>query len=141
MNASSNPILLIEGVGKAFGPVTVVDNVTLDIRENEFFALLGPSGCGKTTLLRMLAGFESLNTGRILLEGKDISPLPPEKRPLNLMFQSYALFPHLSVAGNIAYGLKREGLPRAEIDRRRSEERRVGKECRTVCRSRWSPYH
>ena len=121
MNASSNPILRIEGVGKAFGPVTAVDNVTLDIRENEFFALLGPSGCGKTTLLRMLAGFESPNAGRILLEGKDISPLPPEKRPLNLMFQSYALFPHMTVRQNLSYGLEMERLDKAEIRRRVDE--------------------
>ncbi|MGQ3213255.1 ABC transporter ATP-binding protein [Shinella sp.] len=118
MTPSNNPILRIEGVGKTFGPVTAVDNVSLDIRENEFFALLGPSGCGKTTLLRMLAGFESLNAGRILLEGKDISPLPPEKRPLNLMFQSYALFPHMTVRQNLSYGLEMERLPKADIRRR-----------------------
>ncbi|MGQ3295748.1 MAG: ABC transporter ATP-binding protein, partial [Shinella sp.] len=118
MTPSNNPILRIEGVGKTFGPVTAVDNVSLDIRENEFFALLGPSGCGKTTLLRMLAGFESLRAGRILLEGKDISPLPPEKRPLNLMFQSYALFPHMTVRQNLSYGLEMERLPKADIRRR-----------------------
>jgi spermidine/putrescine ABC transporter ATP-binding subunit len=118
MTPSSNPILRIEGVGKSFGPVTAVDNVSLDIRENEFFALLGPSGCGKTTLLRMLAGFEAPNTGRILLDGKDISPLPPEKRPLNLMFQSYALFPHMTVRQNLSYGLEMERLPKADIRRR-----------------------
>ncbi|HEV7246980.1 MAG TPA: ABC transporter ATP-binding protein [Shinella sp.] len=121
MTSSSNPILRIEGVGKNFGPVTAVDNVSLDIRENEFFALLGPSGCGKTTLLRMLAGFESLDAGRILLEGKDISPLPPEKRPLNLMFQSYALFPHMTVRQNLSYGLEMERLAKAEIRRRVDE--------------------
>ena len=118
MNSSNNPILRIEGVGKSFGPVTAVDDVTLDIRENEFFALLGPSGCGKTTLLRMLAGFESPNTGRILLDGKDISPLPPEKRPLNLMFQSYALFPHMTVRQNLSYGLEMERLAKPDIRRR-----------------------
>jgi spermidine/putrescine ABC transporter ATP-binding subunit len=121
MSSSSNPILRIEGVGKNFGPVTAVDNVSLDIRENEFFALLGPSGCGKTTLLRMLAGFESLDTGRILLEGKDISPLPPERRPLNLMFQSYALFPHMTVRKNLSYGLEMERLAKSEIRRRVDE--------------------
>ena len=121
MNASSNPILRIEGVGKTFGPVKAVDDVTLDIRENEFFALLGPSGCGKTTLLRMLAGFEAPNTGCILLDGKDISPLPPERRPLNLMFQSYALFPHMTVRQNLSYGLEMERLAKAEIHRRVDE--------------------
>jgi spermidine/putrescine ABC transporter ATP-binding subunit len=121
MTSSSNPILRIEGVGKTFGPVTAVDDVTLDIRENEFFALLGPSGCGKTTLLRMLAGFENPNAGRILLDGKDISPLPPEKRPLNLMFQSYALFPHMTVRQNLSYGLEMERLAKAEIRRRVDE--------------------
>jgi spermidine/putrescine ABC transporter ATP-binding subunit len=118
MSSSNHPILRIEGIGKSFGPIAAVDNVSLDIRENEFFALLGPSGCGKTTLLRMLAGFESPNTGRILLEGKDISPLPPEKRPLNLMFQSYALFPHMTVRQNLSYGLEMERLPKADIRRR-----------------------
>jgi spermidine/putrescine ABC transporter ATP-binding subunit len=118
MTSQSNPILRIEGVAKAFGPVTAVDDVSLDIRENEFFALLGPSGCGKTTLLRMLAGFETPSAGRILLDGRDISPLPPEKRPLNLMFQSYALFPHMTVRQNLSYGLEMERLAKAEIRRR-----------------------
>jgi len=118
---SPAPILRIEGVAKTFGPVTAVDGVSLDIRENEFFALLGPSGCGKTTLLRMLAGFESPSAGRILLDGKDISPLPPEKRPLNLMFQSYALFPHMTVRQNLSYGLEMERLGKAEIARRVDE--------------------
>ena len=115
------PLLKIDAVSKRFGPVTAVDNVSIDIRENEFFALLGPSGCGKTTLLRMLAGFESPNSGRILLSGKDISPLPPEKRPLNLMFQSYALFPHMTVRQNLNYGLEMEGLSKAEIKSRVDE--------------------
>jgi spermidine/putrescine ABC transporter ATP-binding subunit len=118
---SAEPILRIESVAKTFGPVTAVDGVSLDIRENEFFALLGPSGCGKTTLLRMLAGFEAPNAGRILLEGKDISPLPPEKRPLNLMFQSYALFPHMTVRKNLSYGLEMERLGKPEIRRRVDE--------------------
>ena len=110
-----NAVLTTEAVSKRFGAVTAVDGISLAIRENEFFALLGPSGCGKTTLLRMLAGFESLSGGRILLDGKDISPLPPNRRPLNLMFQSYALFPHMTARANIAYGLEMERLPRAEI--------------------------
>ncbi len=121
MNAETSPILRIESVAKSFGPVTAVDGVSIDVRENEFFALLGPSGCGKTTLLRMLAGFETPNAGRILLDGRDISPLPPEKRPLNLMFQSYALFPHMSVRQNLAYGLEMERLEKAEIRRRVDE--------------------
>ncbi len=101
-----------EAVSKRFGDVTAVDRVSLDIHEGEFFALLGPSGCGKTTLLRMLAGFEQPSEGRILLDGQDIAGLPPHRRPVNMMFQSYALFPHLSVAGNIAFGLKQEALSR-----------------------------
>ena len=101
--------------------MNAVDHVSLEIRKNEFFALLGPSGCGKTTLLRMLAGFETPTGGRILLEGNDISALPPEKRPLNLMFQSYALFPHMTVAKNLAYGLEMDRLPKAEIARRVEE--------------------
>lgn len=118
---SAKPILKIEEIVKNYGPITAVDRVSLDIREKEFFALLGPSGCGKTTLLRMLAGFEVPTAGRVLLEGQDISPLPPEKRPLNLMFQSYALFPHMSVRKNLAYGLEMEKLSRTEIDRRVDE--------------------
>ncbi|MDB5524445.1 MAG: polyamine transporter, ATP-binding family protein [Rhizobium sp.] len=117
----SQPLLKIDAVSKAFGKTRAVDGVSLDIRENEFFALLGPSGCGKTTLLRMLAGFETLDSGQILLSGDDISPLPPEKRPLNLMFQSYALFPHRNVRQNLSYGLEMEGLKRAEIRRRVDE--------------------
>ncbi len=117
----SDPLLVIDKVVKRYGSITAVDGVSLDIRENEFFALLGPSGCGKTTLLRMLAGFETLSAGRILLQGQDIAPLPPNRRPLNLMFQSYALFPHMSVRQNIAYGLEMEKRPRAEIARRVDE--------------------
>ncbi len=110
-----------EGVVKRFSGIPAVDGVTLDIARGEFFALLGPSGCGKTTLLRLLAGFEAPDEGRILLDGEDIVPVPPHRRPVNMMFQSYALFPHLSVAGNVAFGLKQEGLPRAEIATRVSE--------------------
>jgi spermidine/putrescine transport system ATP-binding protein/putrescine transport system ATP-binding protein len=108
-------LLSIDRVTKRFGPAVAVDAVSLDIRENEFFALLGPSGCGKTTLLRLLAGFETPNEGRILLDGVDIAPVPPNRRPLNLMFQSYALFPHMTVRANVAYGLEMERLPRKEI--------------------------
>ncbi|RUX01641.1 ABC transporter ATP-binding protein [Mesorhizobium sp. M8A.F.Ca.ET.208.01.1.1] len=108
-------LLAIDHVSKNFGRVAAVDGISLDIRENEFFALLGPSGCGKTTLLRMLAGFETPSDGRILLDGKDIARTPPNKRPVNLMFQSYALFPHMSVRANVSYGLEMERLPAKEI--------------------------
>jgi spermidine/putrescine ABC transporter ATP-binding subunit len=108
-------LLSIDNVSKNFGSVVAVDGVSLDIRENEFFALLGPSGCGKTTLLRVLAGFEAPSGGRLLLDGKDIARIPPNRRPVNLMFQSYALFPHMTVRANISYGLEMEKLPAAEI--------------------------
>ena len=112
------PLLQIRNISKAFGTVTAVDDVSLDIAENEFYALLGASGSGKTTLLRMLAGFEEPTKGQILLDGKDISTTPPNKRPVNLMFQSYALFPHMTVRANIAYGLEMEHLPRPQITAR-----------------------
>ena len=114
-------LLSIDGVSKNFGRVTAVDRVSLDIRENEFFALLGPSGCGKTTLLRMLAGFEAPDAGAIYLDGADIAHVLPHERPVNMMFQNYALFPHLTVEGNIAFGLKRAGLPKDEIAARVAE--------------------
>jgi putrescine transport system ATP-binding protein len=119
--AADMPLLRIDSVVKRFGKYTAVDQVSLDIRAGEFFALLGPSGCGKTTLLRMLAGFETPDKGRILLDGKDIAPLLPHRRPINMMFQSYALFPHLDVRDNIAFGLKRANMPRGEIERRVAE--------------------
>jgi putrescine transport system ATP-binding protein len=112
------PLLRIEGVGKRFGGYAAVDNLSLDIYQGEFFALLGPSGCGKTTLLRLIAGFERANAGRILLDGVDLAPVQPHRRPVNMMFQSYALFPHLTVEANVAFGLKQEGLPRAHIAER-----------------------
>jgi putrescine transport system ATP-binding protein len=115
------PLLRIEGVTKQFGAFRAVDKLSLDIRPGEFFALLGPSGCGKTTLLRMLAGFETPDEGRILLAGQDIAPVMPHERPVNMMFQNYALFPHLSVRDNIAFGLKRAGMARAEIATRVAE--------------------
>jgi putrescine transport system ATP-binding protein len=115
------PLLRIEGVGKTFGNLRAVDRLSLDVRAGEFFALLGPSGCGKTTLLRMLAGFETPDEGRILLDGKDIAQVPPHLRPVNMMFQNYALFPHLSVRDNIAFGLKRAGMARAKIATRVAE--------------------
>ncbi|WP_376701249.1 ABC transporter ATP-binding protein [Bradyrhizobium australiense] len=115
------PLLRIEGVSKKFGSFRAVDRLSLDIKAGEFFALLGPSGCGKTTLLRMLAGFETPDEGRILLGGRDIAPVLPHERPVNMMFQNYALFPHLSVRDNIAFGLKRAGMARAAIDTRVGE--------------------
>jgi putrescine transport system ATP-binding protein len=115
------PLLRIDAVVKKFGAFRAVDGLSLDIRRGEFFALLGPSGCGKTTLLRMLAGFETPDEGRILLGAKDIARVLPHERPVNMMFQNYALFPHLDVRGNIAFGLKRAGLPRSEIDLRVAE--------------------
>lgn len=112
------PFLRIENVTKKFGEFTAVDNVSLDIFENELFCLLGGSGSGKSTLLRMLAGFEEPTSGRILIDGVDMAGIEPWKRPVNMMFQSYALFPHLNVFENVAFGLKREGLPRSEVKER-----------------------
>jgi putrescine transport system ATP-binding protein len=114
-SSSDNPFLRIEGITRRFDEVVAVNDIHLDIRRGEIFALLGSSGCGKTTLLRMLGGFETPTSGRILLEGQDITGLPPYERPINMMFQSYALFPHLTVFDNIAFGLKRDGLPKADI--------------------------
>src|SRR3954454_3128227 len=105
-------LLEISGASKRFGAVTAVDRVFLSIERGEVFALLGPSGCGKTTLLRLIAGFETPNEGRIVIDGTDITAVPRYARPVNMMFQSYALFPHLDVAGNIAFGLRQEGMPR-----------------------------
>jgi putrescine transport system ATP-binding protein len=115
------PLLRIDAVVKTFGGVRAVDRLSLDIGAGEFFALLGPSGCGKTTLLRMLAGFETLDEGRILLNGTDIGPVLPHQRPVNMMFQNYALFPHLTVRDNIAFGLRRARMPRSQIDTRVAE--------------------
>src|SRR5689334_17725365 len=109
------PLIRFEAVSKRFGSVAAVEKLTLNIAEGEFFALLGPSGCGKTTLLRMLAGFEIPSEGRIFLGGEDIVPVPPHRRPVNMMFQSYALFPHLTVESNIAFGLRQENAGRDEI--------------------------
>ncbi|CDZ31656.1 Putrescine transport ATP-binding protein PotG [Neorhizobium galegae bv. officinalis] len=118
---SAVPFIRFENITKRFGTFTAVDNLTLDIYEREFFSLLGPSGCGKTTLMRMLAGFEEPTEGRILLQGKDISGVPPYRRPTNMMFQSYALFPHMTVEKNIAFGLEQDNLPKGEIATRVEE--------------------
>ena len=116
--STTTPLIQIKGVSKKFGDFTAVDHVSLDIFEGELFCLLGGSGCGKTTLLRMLAGFEEPTTGSIEIDGQNMSGLPPNKRPTNMMFQSYALFPHMSVEKNIAYGLKRDGVSKSEIQDR-----------------------
>lgn len=107
--------ITLQNLKKSFGSTKAIDNVSLDIHDNEFFAMLGPSGCGKTTLLRTIAGFEQPDDGYVLLGGEDITPLRPNKRPINLMFQSYALFPHMTVEKNIAYGLEMENLSKSEI--------------------------
>ena len=118
-------LVRLDGITKRFGQHVAVDDLSLDIRRNEFFALLGPSGCGKTTLLRMLAGFETPDAGRIRLDGQDIGTLPPHLRPVNMMFQSYALFPHLNVIDNVSFGLRQEKLPREERDARVDEMLRM----------------
>jgi spermidine/putrescine ABC transporter ATP-binding subunit len=115
MTSSSNAMVAIERITKSFGEVVAVDDVSLDIRPNEFFALLGPSGCGKTTLLRMIAGFEPPSGGRLAIDGEDVTNTPPNRRPVNMVFQSYAVFPHMTVADNVAYGLVVTGVPKAEI--------------------------
>ncbi len=121
LDASAVPHLRLVDVVKRFGDTVAVDGVSLDIYGGEFFALLGPSGCGKTTILRMLAGFERPDSGKILLDGEDLSRIPPYERPVNMMFQAYALFPHMTVEKNIAFGLQMEGMGRAETKRRVEE--------------------
>ena len=121
LDSTQKPYIRIENVTKKFGDFTAIDNLTLDIYKNEFFSLLGPSGCGKTTLLRMLAGFEKITNGKILLDGEDISEIPPHLRPINMMFQSYALFPHMTVEKNIAFGLKQDKMPENLINQRVEE--------------------
>jgi len=114
-------LVRFDNVTKRFGDLPAVNALSLDVAPNEFFALLGPSGCGKTTLLRMLAGFETPSEGRILLDGEDITAVPPHRRPVNMMFQSYALFPHLTVEGNIAFGLRQEDVGHRERSERVAE--------------------
>src|SRR5690606_9672829 len=118
---SATPFISIRHITKRFGDFTAVDDVSLDIYRSELFCLLGGSGCGKSTLLRMLAGFETPTEGQILIDGQDMAGVPPDKRPTNMMFQSYALFPHMSVEKNIAYGLLRGGKSRAEAQERALE--------------------
>ena len=117
----AKPLISFRNVTKRFGEFTAIDNVSLDIYAQEFFALLGPSGCGKTTMMRMLAGFESITEGVIELDGKDVGNVPPNKRAVNMMFQSYALFPHLTVWENIAFGLRRAKMPKDDINTRVDE--------------------
>lgn len=111
----AKPFISINNVSKKFGNFTAVDNISLDIYKGELFGLLGGSGCGKTTLLRMLAGFETPTSGKISIDGIEMTGVPPYERPVNMMFQSYALFPHMNVEKNVAYGLKRDGVAKAEI--------------------------
>lgn len=122
---NTKDLVRIEDVVKRFGRIDAVDHVDLSIHEGEFFALLGPSGCGKTTLLRILAGFEMPDSGRILLDGIDLVGIKPWKRPVNMMFQTYALFPHMSVYDNVAYGLRQDKINKADIERRAIEVLRM----------------
>ena len=115
LDPAAKPFIQIENVSKDFDGFMAVRNVNLDIYQGELFSILGGSGCGKTTLLRILAGFERPTSGRILIDGVDMTEVPPYERPVNMMFQSYAIFPHLSVENNVAYGLKKEGMPKSEI--------------------------
>ena len=116
--ADVKPIISFRNVVKRFGTMKAVDDVSLDILPGEFFALLGPSGCGKTTLLRMLAGFEVPTEGHVFIDGQDMGTTPPNKRPVNMVFQSYAVFPHMTVADNVGYGLKIDGVSRDEVNER-----------------------
>jgi putrescine transport system ATP-binding protein len=119
------PLLQLDHVTKRHGGLTAVDDVSLTVENGELFALLGPSGCGKTTLLRLVAGFETPDAGRLLIDGIDMTDVPPHRRPVNMMFQSYALFPHMSVERNIAFGLVQDGLPKQQIAARVAEGLRL----------------
>src|ERR1700760_4934065 len=116
-DATENFVQVVDVV-KKFGETVAVKGVNLSVKKGELFALLGSSGCGKSTLLRMLAGLETVTSGKLLLEGEDLASLPPYRRPTNMMFQSYALFPHMTVESNVAFGLKTEGVPKAELKER-----------------------
>ncbi len=118
MDPDAEPFIKVQGVSKHFGDFTAVDSVDLEIYKGELFSLLGGSGCGKTTLLRMLAGFETPSSGNIFIDGVNMNDVPPYERPVNMMFQSYALFPHMNVEKNVAYGLRREGVAKDEIHQR-----------------------
>lgn len=121
MDPEAQPFIKIQGITKQFGSFVAVDNIDLEIYKGELFSLLGGSGCGKSTLLRMLAGFETPSAGSIFIDGVDMTEIPPYQRPVNMMFQSYALFPHMSVEKNIAYGLNRDGLDKHEVNKRVNE--------------------
>ncbi|MGD2171347.1 MAG: ABC transporter ATP-binding protein [Gammaproteobacteria bacterium] len=118
LDPEADPFIKVHGVSKHFGDFTAVDSVDLEIYRGELFSLLGGSGCGKTTLLRMLAGFENPSSGSIIIDGANMNNVPPYERPVNMMFQSYALFPHMTVENNVAYGLKRDGASKSEIEQR-----------------------
>lgn len=114
-------IIELQGIEKRFGKFTAVSNLNLDLREGEFFSLLGPSGCGKTTALRMIAGFQEPSAGKVFIDGQDMEGIPANNRPTNMVFQSYAIFPHLNVGNNVAYGLRNRGIAKSEIDARVTE--------------------
>ena len=126
-DTSAKPYISFENITKRFGDFTAVNNLSLSVYEKEFFALLGASGCGKSTLLRMLAGFDEPTSGRIMLDGQDMRGIPPYRRPVNMMFQSYALFPHMTVEANIGFGLRQEGMPKPDIEARVKEMLRLVK--------------
>jgi putrescine transport system ATP-binding protein len=115
---TARPYVQVEHITKSFGDFKAVNDVSLKIYKGEIFCLLGASGCGKTTLLRMLGGFETPTAGKIFIDGEDMTGVPPYERPVNMMFQSYALFPHMNVEQNVAFGLKQDRLPKAEIQQR-----------------------
>src|SRR3990172_3044396 len=123
--SEEEPVIVLDHVSKTFGSVTAVDDVNLAIEEGEFFSLLGPSGCGKTTTRRMIAGFETPTSGRILLEGQDVSYVPPYRRNVNMVFQHYALFPHMNVFENVAFGPRTKGVPRKEVPQRVMDALRI----------------
>ena len=125
LDPDQTPLIRFDGVTKQFGSFTAIDDIDLSIYRKEFFALLGPSGCGKTTLMRMLAGFETPSAGTITIGGQDMANIPPNRREVNMMFQSYALFPHLSIYDNIAFGLKRSSMPKEQIGARVDEMLRL----------------